>query len=417
MRWPSLGLLIAWLILLTFPPAIAQTVPNPPKTPQLATQFNFSPPGARSLGMGASFIALADDATASESNPAGLVILNKPEISANFRFSSFFNEFPNTVSEQGSATFKDATSSASFFSFVYPKGRTAFSLYYQQPGNFKSHSEFCCDSAELEEFQNTDSSNSRFRLQNIGASGAVRIGAHLSVGASLKLSRLDLQYGTFSIFTTCIPDPNNSPPTCPVDQSIRVQNTIDDSDSKVTFNMGMLMTLPHRVSVGFVYNKGSKFDVASTFLFDRDTNDLPPFSKTSTSPLPFKVPDSIGGGIAYRPRDHWVLLADIVRITYSDLSSTVTDETTGETQVLRADDGTEFHAGTEYVTFLQETPILIRAGFFTDPDHDLFPDIDSGAFHFTFGAGIVIRGNLQIDAAINISEIAKEGLFSFVQRF
>ena len=35
-------------------------------------QFDFSLPGARSLGMGGAFVALADDATAGYSNPAGL---------------------------------------------------------------------------------------------------------------------------------------------------------------------------------------------------------------------------------------------------------------------------------------------------------------------------------------------------------
>lgn len=36
-------------------------------------QFSFSNPGARSLGFGGAFVALADDATASFANPAGLV--------------------------------------------------------------------------------------------------------------------------------------------------------------------------------------------------------------------------------------------------------------------------------------------------------------------------------------------------------
>jgi hypothetical protein len=84
---------------------------------------------------------------------------------------------------------------------------------------------------------------------------------------------------------------------------------------------------------------------------------------------------------------------------------------------VRADDATEFHAGTEYTLFLKDTPISIRSGVFTDPDHDLFPNVDSGTVHFTFGGGIVIRGNLQIDAAANLSGNTKEGLFSFVQRF
>ena len=40
-------------------------------------QFNFSNPGARSLGFGGAFIGLADDATAAYTNPAGLTNLSK----------------------------------------------------------------------------------------------------------------------------------------------------------------------------------------------------------------------------------------------------------------------------------------------------------------------------------------------------
>ena len=38
--------------------------------------------GARAIGMGGAFIAIADDATAASWNPGGLVQLEKPEISA-----------------------------------------------------------------------------------------------------------------------------------------------------------------------------------------------------------------------------------------------------------------------------------------------------------------------------------------------
>ena len=44
-------------------------------------QFSFSDPGARSMGFGGAFVALADDATAAFSNPAGLTQLLRPEIS------------------------------------------------------------------------------------------------------------------------------------------------------------------------------------------------------------------------------------------------------------------------------------------------------------------------------------------------
>jgi long-chain fatty acid transport protein len=54
-------------------------------------QFNFNNPGARSLGMGGAFVAVADDATAVIANPAGLVILQRPELSGEVKFTRFTN--------------------------------------------------------------------------------------------------------------------------------------------------------------------------------------------------------------------------------------------------------------------------------------------------------------------------------------
>jgi len=52
-------------------------------------QFEFPPPGARSLALGGAFVAVADDATASVANPAGLALLVRPEVSVEGRFWNF----------------------------------------------------------------------------------------------------------------------------------------------------------------------------------------------------------------------------------------------------------------------------------------------------------------------------------------
>ena len=69
-------------LLLLLPAARLAAQLTPPDAGSASPTFSFFPPGARSLGMGGTFIAIADDATAAEANPAGLVILSKPEVSA-----------------------------------------------------------------------------------------------------------------------------------------------------------------------------------------------------------------------------------------------------------------------------------------------------------------------------------------------
>src|SRR5687768_12204156 len=57
-----------------------------------SSTFNFSPPGARSMGLGGAFIGVADDATAVEANPAGLTVLLYPQASFEFKGVRHTNE-------------------------------------------------------------------------------------------------------------------------------------------------------------------------------------------------------------------------------------------------------------------------------------------------------------------------------------
>src|SRR6185295_4461914 len=52
-------------------------------------QLDFVNPGARSLALGGAFVGLADDATASFTNPAGLRFISRKEVSAEGRHWSF----------------------------------------------------------------------------------------------------------------------------------------------------------------------------------------------------------------------------------------------------------------------------------------------------------------------------------------
>src|SRR5262245_16065163 len=100
-------------------------------------QFDFSLPGARSLGLGGAFVAVADDATAAWSNPAGLLALTRQEVSVEGRFWNFASDSVvaghafgsptgvgfDAVSGLREETFDESTGAPSFISYVYPKGR------------------------------------------------------------------------------------------------------------------------------------------------------------------------------------------------------------------------------------------------------------------------------------------------------
>src|SRR5436190_18966730 len=52
---------------------------------QIPLQFDFINPGAKSLALGGAFAGVADDATASFANPAGLTLLGGPAVSVEIR--------------------------------------------------------------------------------------------------------------------------------------------------------------------------------------------------------------------------------------------------------------------------------------------------------------------------------------------
>jgi len=123
-------LLFSFAVLVDVPSASAQ---NEPQTFTLGfpLNFNFAPPGARAMGLGATFIGLADDATAAAANPAGLTILVEPEVSAHFRFSRVELEQPGIYSTANQLS-SERSFIPSYFSVVFPARRAAFSVYYQE---------------------------------------------------------------------------------------------------------------------------------------------------------------------------------------------------------------------------------------------------------------------------------------------
>jgi len=385
--------------------AAAQNLPQP-RVGLPPVQYNFAPPGARSMAMGGSFIGLADDATASESNPAGLTVLTKPEVSAHFRYSSFDNEAPNTVSGVGFETFNERLGSPAFFSVVYPGHAAAVSVYYQRSADFRNQSFF---EGVLEGGSpNYDQADTKFRLENLGLSTAFKIGSQVSVGGSLRYSRVKLD----SIQRATLPD---------FGFLTRIQGQVDDTKGTVTFNAGVLYRPISKLSVGAVYKMGGNFDFQQVDSVS-EVSDVETELFRDVRDVKVTIPDVGGLGAAYRPTDHWVITADVVRILYSQSDPGPENlnlyQVAGEGGREALADATEFHVGAEYAWTAGNDWILsLRGGAYSDPDHDGLAGLDSDQVHYTFGGGVVVQNRLQVDAGVSLSERLKEALISFVVRF
>lgn len=382
--------------------------------------FSFLPPGARSMGMGGAFIAIADDATAAEANPAGLTILSKPEVSAHFRLGSHEREFPNYFDvPQSIDTFGTFSTSPSFFSVVFPFERFALSAYYHQQANFATDVRLAglIDIGGISDPFIVISEDQEFLdvlSDNIGVSGAYRVGSLISLGGSVRFTRVKLESSSgFTLRSIPFPEEVN----------IGFEDLANGEDRKVTFNLGVLINSNGKVSGGLTFKQGADLE----FGFESITRKClpcselpggslgPPVTTVDVGRRGFSVPRSLGFGLAVRPNDSWVFALDASRINYS------VNELTGlasfsQGGVETIDDGTEVHFGGEYTWLRGNTPIPLRFGAYFEPDHDGIADVDSTQHHLTFGAGVVFSERFQFDGAVNIAENVQEALFSFVFR-
>ena len=100
--------------------------------------------GARAMGMGGAFVAVADDATAASWNPAGLIQLQKPEVSAVFSYER------RTERRYTSGGFNREDKSTiwdlNYFSLAYPfslaRRNLVLSLNYQRMYDFYREARF-----------------------------------------------------------------------------------------------------------------------------------------------------------------------------------------------------------------------------------------------------------------------------------
>lgn len=407
-----------FLVGLAAPSALAQ--PTKIGTfPRLA--FNFAPPGARSLAMGGTFIGVADDATAAGSNPAGLIILTKPEFSAHFRTTKF-----GEIAEDTPAGFRgsvgESSTRPSFASIVYPTKNASFSFFYNQTANFKTSTylESLNQNGGFYLYNIQTYNEVKLKANDVALAAAFKVGSHLAVGVSAGVRRVSLNlYGSETYADTD-------------GDRYSDQVSTDTSDQKFYVNAGILVNPNGKLSGGLVFKKGGEFEFDYSASSD---NSGPTFGVIGLIEAQGKakltIPDSFGGGLAYRPESSWLISADAVYVKYSDLGKTnfrlppFAQLTLADprrfpgVKITRPDDFenvTQFHLGAEY-TFVRKTPISIRAGFYNEPDYDGDPNISSGANYVTFGGGVVLQNRLQVDAAVNLSKIQKEGLLSAVFRF
>jgi long-subunit fatty acid transport protein len=112
----------------------------------LGSSPNFVGSGARALGQGNAFIAVADDATAASWNPGGLSQLERPEISLAIEGFRRRSDMTSTTHPEMASTDTVSLADLNYLSVVYPfrlgTRNTVLSLNYLKQYRFDAEGEF-----------------------------------------------------------------------------------------------------------------------------------------------------------------------------------------------------------------------------------------------------------------------------------
>ena len=340
--------------------------------------------GARALGMGGAFIAVADDSTAASWNPAGLIQLERPEMSVVGEYYYRREKYSSDDNPETDDTANVNDLNLNYLSATYPfhfYKNIVVSLNYQRLYDFKRKFNYRFDvsSGGLDVAQNKKFKQDGY-LGAAGLAGSIEILPSLSFGATLNIWTDELWWdnGWDENFNETATGTINSVPTT-------ITTHIDDNYSRfrgINANLGLLWNLNKYLTLGAVFKTPFEASLRHEFSLRQVQEIGPPVNDVITNEISIKenvdldLPLSYGLGLALRLSDSFTIAADVYRTDWSEYIledsqgnkfSPITGRPKNESNV---NDTTQARIGGEYLYISQDKNIVIpvRAGFFYDPE-------------------------------------------------
>ncbi len=369
--------------------------------------------GARALGMGGAFISVADDATAASWNPAGLIQLEKPELSIVGAYDNRRHEYSSDAHPEANSTSQDDYTSINYFSATLPfhlYKNMVVSLNYQRLYDFQRSLSYNFNYASegLDLNQNIHFEQSGF-IGAAAVAGALEITPQLSLGVTMNIWTDELgrdngwtehyrSHGTGSI--SGVP--------------VTIDTHIRDSYEKfrgINFNLGLLWdtqrfgTLGAVIKTPFTASMVHRFELSENTVYGAPVNTtLPTGTIGFSEDVELRMPLSYGLGWSKRFSDVWTLGLDVYRIEWGEYI--LTDSSGNEYSPIdgRPKDQSDVSAtthiriGTEYLFLLPQkrAAIPLRFGLFYDPEPAEGDPLDF--FGFSLGTGLS-RSRYSVDLA------------------
>ncbi len=374
---------------------------------QSRTNFTVQGAGARAMGLGGAFIAVADDATAVSFNPAGLAQLLHPEVSFVARGtqrSVGYEDF-ETSSRSRVLAVSDALVSSTrfdplFISATAPLqagGRNlVLQLSIQRAFALTDHTQRTLTESPL-----TTASGLPVQLaQDITQTGqidlyslavAYEVSQRILLGLSYNQWRGRWDLASASLRTTG---------TTQAAVAFRQTNAMDGEN----LNLGLIWRWP-TWSFGIVHRTG--FHADYTFATQLSTSSGSGGFTGAPMTTGLHWPAGTGLGFAYRPSDLWLITADLSHTLWSTTRYMSTSPRLNGQSFFDFDKGdrtpnaTDVHLGIEYLKITEDgTVIPLRAGLSREPQPvvDAITGTQRVMNHVSLGSGLK-RGAVGVDVA------------------
>jgi long-subunit fatty acid transport protein len=381
---------------------------------QINSSFNPVGSGARAMGMGGAFIAVADDATAASWNPAGLIQLEKPEISLVGTFFKVREELESSHSEVSGMNEKESYD-LNYLSFAYPfrflNHNLVASLNYQRLYDMYQRLSFDYNYAGNFSDGSTYELNQAVTYKQDGGVKALAPALALQIIPQLSIG-ITLNFWTDELFwengwsERYYAKGKGNIRGIPIETEDNIYEKYS-SFKGFNCNLGFLWDINSKVTMGGVIKTPFTADLHHRYKFHTQQT-YPTYDRTIKGGYEFsegvelKMPMSYGLGFAFRLSDALTLSFDLYRTEWSEFfmedgEGHDTSPIDGkERKHSHVHDTTQVRTGIEYLIIKEETVIPLRAGLFYDPQpSEEHPD---DFFGFSLGTGIMVK-NVVIDWA------------------
>lgn len=356
--------------------------------------------GPRAMGMGGSYIAVADDYSAIYWNPAGLAQVRRIEISGTLSHNKYRNKTLHFASEKTDEVSKTRLNS---IGVVYPipteRGSLVFALGYNRLKNFDSVARlpgyYKTDEWQLDWYINERREMDCGWLGSWSLAGAIDISPSMSVGGSVNLwkGKDDFTWNELGINSDPLPfDPIGF-------ESIGYLN---QEYSGVNIKLGGLLKAHKDIKLGMTITSPTTYNVRENSSIETYYEYEDGFSDYDYEPAYYDYeitkPYTLGGGITVKLSD-LLLAADAEYIDWTQTEYKSPIDLITENKDFRDHyrDVCKLHFGGEYT--IPKSGLSLRAGYFRDPLPHKIKYIKRDRDYITLGMGFLID-SFKIDVAL-----------------